>query len=95
MTHSEAITEYRLTEHARLEMARRQINENDVALVLVAPEQSEIVREGRTVFQSRMVLGQPPKTYLLRVFVDTDRTPPEVVIVYRTSKIAKYWSAKQ
>lgn len=95
MTHSETITEYRLTEHARLEMARRQINENDVARVLVAPEQSEIVREGRTVYQSRMVLGRPPKTCLLRVFGDTDRIPPEVVTVCRTSKIVKYWRAKQ
>ena len=30
--------------------------------------------------------------YLLRVFVDVDRTPAEVVTVYRTSKIEKYRS---
>ena len=29
--------------------------------------------------------------YLLRVFVDIDRTPAEVVTAYRTSKFAKYW----
>jgi hypothetical protein len=29
--------------------------------------------------------------YLVRVFVDVDRTPAEVVTVYRTSKMAKYW----
>ena len=28
--------------------------------------------------------------YLLRVFVDVDRSPPEVVTVYRTSKMEKY-----
>ena len=32
-----------------------------------------------------------PKPYILRVFVDIDRKPPYVVIVYRTSKIEKYW----
>jgi hypothetical protein len=31
------------------------------------------------------------KTY--RVFVDVDRSPAEVVTVYRTSRIAKYWRA--
>jgi hypothetical protein len=29
--------------------------------------------------------------FLLRVFIDIDRTPMEVVTVYRTSKIDKYW----
>jgi hypothetical protein len=49
------------------------------------------VREGREVFQSRSESGDPPKTYLLRVFVDIDRDPPVVVTVYRTSNVAKYW----
>jgi hypothetical protein len=29
--------------------------------------------------------------YLVRVFVDVDRDPAEVVTAYRTSKISKYW----
>ncbi len=85
------ITRYRLTDHARTEMARRQIGESDVARVLSAPEQAENVREGRAVYQSRIEAGEPPRTYLLRVFVDIDREPPEVVTVYRTGKIEKYW----
>ena len=31
------------------------------------------------------------KTFLVRVFVDVDRDPAEVVTAYRTSKISKYW----
>lgn len=31
------------------------------------------------------------KTYLIRVFVDVDLMPVEVVTAYRTSKIEKYW----
>lgn len=72
-------------------MARRQISESDVKSILLTPEQTEPVREGREVYQSRIELGEPPKTYLLRVFVDIDRKPPEVVTAYRTSKIEKYW----
>lgn len=75
------------------EMTRRQISEQDVAKALAAPERTEEVREGRMVYQSRIESGEPPKTYLLRVFVDIDREPPEVVTAYRTSRIAKYWRA--
>lgn len=85
------ITEYRLTDHAQFEMERRHITDSEITQVLSAPEQTEIVRPGRVVYQSRFELGEPSQTYLLRVFVDTDRQPPEVVTAYRTSKVEKYW----
>ena len=91
MPETSPIVEYRLTEHAQLEMERRLITEADIARVLSAPEQTEEVRPGRVVCQSRVESGEPARTYLLRVFVDIDRQPPEVVTTYRTSRIAKYW----
>jgi hypothetical protein len=39
-------------------------------------------------------MGRPARVYLVRVFVDVDREPPEVVTAYRTSKLAKYWRAE-
>jgi hypothetical protein len=77
------------SDHARFEMGRRGISEEEVSSVLRAPEQTEEQRPGRCVYQSRVV--GLDKTYLLRVFVDVDRIPPEVVSAYRTSKIGKYW----
>ena len=47
---------------------------------------------GRDVLQSRIAFAG--KTYLFRVFVDIDRDPAEVVTIYRTSRIAKYWRAQ-
>ena len=85
------ITEYRLTDHAQFEMERRQITEAEIAQALSAPEQTAIVRPGQTVYQSRVELGEPTQTYLLRVFIDIDRRPAEVVTAYRTSKVEKYW----
>ena len=85
------ITNYKLTDHAKGEMVRRGIAEGHVATVLAEPEQTETIREGREVYQSRFQFGVPSKTYLIRVFVDIDRNPPEVVTVYRTSKVTKYW----
>jgi len=75
-----------LTEHAAGQMARRQLAEADVRRVLAEPEEVLPVRPGRVVAQA--VIG----AYLVRVFVDVDRTPAEVVTVYRTSKIEKYGS---
>jgi len=89
-----AVPEYRLTEHARLEIKRRGITEAEVAEVLSAPEQVEEVRPGRVVCQSRLRLGEPARVFLLRVFVDTDREPPQVVTAYRTSRVEKYWRAQ-
>jgi hypothetical protein len=86
-----SITTYRLTDHARLEMVRRQISEAEVESVPAAPEQTECVREGRAVYHSRIKLGEPSKTYLLQVVVDVDRQPAEVVAVYRSSKVQTYW----
>lgn len=78
----------------------RVLKKNDIArygeyrtarLVLAAPEQRHAVRPGRDLLQSRIVLAG--KTYLLRVFVDVDRDPAEIVTASRTSRIAKYWRA--
>jgi hypothetical protein len=91
MINVEPIFDFVFTNHALTEMARREISQEDVRTVLANPEQMEIVREGRAVYQAKLEIGEPPKTYVLRVFVDIDRKPPHIVTVYRTSKIEKYW----
>ena len=85
------VTEYVITPHAVFEMARRGISEEMVRSVLATPEQQLDVRPGRVVFQSRISTGAPVRTYLVRVFVDVDRRPAEVVTVYRTRKVSRYW----
>ena len=88
---AEPIDNYLITSHAAFEMLRRRIEERVVRQVLAAPEQRHAVRPGRDVLQSRIAFAG--KTYLFRMFVDIDRDPAEVVTVYRTSRIAKYWRA--
>ena len=83
--------EYMMTEHALFEMKRRGLSKELVQSVLSAPEQQLEARPGRLVLQSRVKIGEQGKTYLVRVFVDTDREPPEVVTAYRTNKVSKYW----
>ena len=88
------ITQYRITDHARFEMGRRHITEEEMAEVLSSPDQVEMVRPGRAVYQSRLEREEPAEVYLLRVFVDVDRQPEAVVTAYRTSKIDKCRQSK-
>ncbi len=85
------VPDYTFSEHALVEMKRRGVSEAITREILLSPEQRLGVRGGRIALQSRISMGDPAKQYLVRVFVDIDRTPAEVVTVYRTSKIDKYW----
>ena len=80
-----------LTEHAPDELARRGIGVEVVGEVLQRPGERIEIRNGREVWQAILLLGAPPRPYLVRVVVDVDREPREVVTAYRTSKIRKYW----
>ena len=86
---ADGISDFVLSPHALLEMQRRGIDEATIRQVVTRPEQRDELRPGRDVLQSRTELRG--KMYLLRVFVDVDRLPAEVVTVYRTSKVDKYW----
>lgn len=87
----EPLADYVVSSHAAAEAARRGLSEDILRSVLAEPEQRLQVRPGRVVFQSRVRMDPAGREYLLRVFVDVDRSPAEVVTAYRTSKIDKYW----
>jgi hypothetical protein len=74
------------------QMGRRGITEEQVRHVLAAPETVQSVRSGRIVAQGIVTLGEAPGEYPLRVFVDFDRAPAEIVTIYRTGKVEKYRS---
>lgn len=86
---ADPITDYIITDHAAREMRRRGLGRQALDRVLQNPAQRLDVRPGRVVLQSINMEGGAE--YLLRVIVDIDRKPAEVVTVYRTSKVAKYW----
>lgn len=92
---AEPLRDYVLTEHARSAMERRGLAEDVVHAVVKRPEQRYSVRPGRDVFQARAMLGTPLRRYVVRVFVDVDRSPAEVVTAYRTSKVDKYWRSER
>ena len=74
---ADAIPDYILTDHAVQELARRGLGIDDMDAVLKSPGERVELRTGRVVVQSKTHRGGTE--YLLRVFVDTDRNPAEVV----------------
>lgn len=86
---NDPIKNYIVTAHAVFEMQRRGISHEVLRQVLTSPEWRETVREGRDILQSRIQFQGG--IYLVRVFVEVDREPAEIVTVYRTSKMSKYW----
>ena len=83
------IVDYILTDHAVRELRRRGLDKQDLDDVLKNPGQRLEVRQGRVVLQSKTQEGGTE--YLLRIFVDIDRNPAEIVTAYRTRKVSKYW----
>jgi Domain of unknown function (DUF4258) len=81
----------RLSDHARTAMARRAISEAQLREVLRAPQALvQANRPGRVVVQGPVTLGDPPEKALLRVVVEVDLDPPEVVTVYATTQFRRY-----
>ena len=78
--------------YAATEIERRRLSVESIDGILKNPEQRLDVRPGRVVLQSRV--QEFGSEYLVRVFVDIDRKPAEVVTAYRTSKVLKYWRAE-
>ena len=84
----------RWLQHARKNLAEREIEESEVLQALSEPEFSESLHSGRKIlmrFYADKVLHQ---RMLLRVVVD--ETPAETVIVtiYRTSRSSRYIKEK-
>lgn len=92
---AEAVRRYVLTAHAISQAERRHVDLSTIRAVLAAPEQRLTVRRGRVVLQSRLRSASTARVHLLRIVVDVDRSPAEVVTVYRTGNILKYWESNR
>jgi hypothetical protein len=79
----------RFSDHARLEVVRRDIPYDVVEQVLSSPEQVVPEHGGLMARQSRVELEG--KRYLVRAVVAEQPDAVVVVTVYRTSRIGKYW----
>ncbi len=74
-----------LTEHCLERCAMRKIEPSDIRKALQNPDLVQVVKNGR------IAVCQLVGKKLLRIIVDVDRDPPEVVTAYITSRVQRYW----
>ena len=80
---------FKLSNHAKEEMARRSIPWPVLEEVLNNPQQIIVERGNLKAYQSVVAFGDG-RIFLLRAIVDDTIEPAVVVTVYRTSKMGKY-----
>ena len=83
------MNKFELSLHAIEQMIFRGVPEEIVFEVLENPDHIGSESEGQLIYQ-KVVLFDEMKQYLVRVFVNSDKTPNLVKTVYRTSKLSKY-----
>ena len=80
-----------ISDHARFEMERRQIEASMAQEVALEPQQVIEVGKGRRVHQSRYHDPVEAKEMLLRLVIEPGEKGLRVVTAYKTSRIDKYW----
>lgn len=84
------ISSYRLWFHARIQMQRRHITLESIEETLSQPDEVQMGDHGRRIMQ-KLIMHQGASK-LLRLVVETnEQGEREVVTLYITSKIRKYW----
>ena len=75
--------------HCLEQLEIRNISQETIRGVLAASSSEEkTIIEGVTIYQGSIV--ENGKLYLIRVFVNENKTPPLIITAYKTSKINKY-----
>ena len=78
------------TKHAEIELIRRKIEKKLVINTIKNPQQKSRF-EDLYIYQSKYFDKNLKKEMLLRIFIKEGLKGLEVITVYKTSKIKKYW----
>jgi hypothetical protein len=80
---------FTISKHAQEEMVRRQISLEQIASLMGRPDQIVEAHGGLVCYQCLSAKNGKPA--LLRAIVNEAAIPKNIVTIYRTSKIKKYW----
>lgn len=83
------MNKFELSLYAIEQMKIRGVQKEIIFEVLENPDKIYFENEGQLIYQ-KVVLFDGLKQFLVRVFVNSDKTPNLVKTVYRTSKLSKY-----
>ncbi|MDR3183872.1 MAG: DUF4258 domain-containing protein [Prevotellaceae bacterium] len=82
------------SKHAKEQLLRRGITRETVMSVISCPEEILTDEEDPTVMIFQSPIKEKNRWFLLRVFINKDKTPHEVITLYKTSKIKKYYEGE-
>lgn len=77
--------------HASFEAERRDIPEEFIKSVVKNPQQKLTSKKGRVIAQNKYYDELEKKEMLIRVIGKETSERFDVITVYKTSKISKYW----
>jgi len=80
---------FSISKHAVEELARRQISLEQVESLMNHPDQIVEAHGGLVCYQCLSTKNGKPG--LLRAIINDASNPKNIVTIYRTSKIKKYW----
>ena len=83
--------EVHIKEHAIFEVERRGISKDFIQFVVNNPQQKLHSKKGRVIVQNKYYDQDEKKEMLIRVIGIETSERFEVITVYKTSKISKYW----
>ncbi len=83
--------EIKIKGHANFEAGRRDISEEFIKFVVDNPQQKLPSKKGRVIVQNKYYDQEEKKEMLLRIIGIETSEKFEVITVYKTSKISKYW----
>jgi hypothetical protein len=79
------------TEHARFEMERRRITEDDLKDLINQPQQKISTEKNRMILKKKYFDNIIKKEMLLRIIGKQEHGKFVVITAYKTSRIKKYW----
>lgn len=77
--------------HAEIEMLRRNVERKHILSVVKNPQQKFKDGNKKWIYQSKYFDDGLKKEMLLRIFAEEDLKGIKVITTYKTSKISKYW----
>ena len=78
---------YQFSLHSLEQLTKRNLTK-EMALWAIENAAEKSILDGVTIYQNTFLENN--KTYLIRVFVNEDKTPPLIITAYKTSKTQKY-----
>jgi hypothetical protein len=82
------------SKHAEEQLLRRGIARETVMLVVSQPEEILADDEDATITIFQSLIKENNRCFLLRVFINKDKFPHEIITLYKTSKIQKYYEGE-